>query len=72
MFRKRHFYFGRPIFDEFEDEKHQITFKNALGITIGLLFSGFIMYSVIIIESRITDKERKDWIASYAIGFIIN
>jgi hypothetical protein len=68
--RKRYFYHTYPISDEFEDERYKITLKNWIAIISGLGFSGFLMYSIIVIEANITEEVRYDWLTSYSIGFI--
>ena len=40
-----------------------------LGIVIGLIFSCFIMYSMIMIEVRITDQTRSNWLETYTWRF---
>ena len=70
QFRKRYFYYARTIHDEYEQVRIKITKKNALCITIWLIFSRFIMYSMIAMEVRISDKTRSDWVNIYFMGLL--
>ena len=47
-----------------------MTKKSWFGYLLGLSFSGFVMYSIIVIEANITVEVRNDWLQSYLIGFI--
>ena len=48
----------------------KISTKNALGIATGLIAICFIMYAMIVIEVRISDKTRINWLETYSMGFV--